>query len=278
MSSKSIADSWADVLFSAKRKVLGRDRARRGRLYCVGTGKSGTHSVAAMFSKTVRARHEARALELLEKMLEWKNGRMSEAEFTAWLHVRDREMGLEVDSSTLNFDILDILLREFPDARFVLTIRDCYSWCNSHLNHTIRFSGEIDQLWYEMARVRFQDGPLPHASEERLLAEKGFQSLAYYFSRWARHNTEVLAKVPPDRLLVVRTDEINQRALEIAEFGGFPRRSICLDRTHAYKNPEKQPLLLQLDRAFVEATADRHCRPLMERFFPEITSLESARF
>src|SRR5688572_26551226 len=117
-------DKWtglfADKLFAAKRKILGRNRVRRGRLYCVGTGKSGTHSIAAMFSGTVRSRHEARAVQLMEQILARASGRTSDREFADWLHQRDRELALEVDSSHLNYDILDFLIREFPDARFVL--------------------------------------------------------------------------------------------------------------------------------------------------------------
>src|SRR5262245_1998795 len=130
----SITNKLADVLFATKRLILGHNRVRRTRLYCVGTGKSGTHSIASMFSKNVRAGHEPEAVPLMEKFIAWKGARLDEAQFTQWLRARDRRLALEVDSSTLNRDIAGILVREFPGARFVLTIRDCYSWCNSHMN------------------------------------------------------------------------------------------------------------------------------------------------
>ena len=111
-----------------------------------------------------------------------------------------------------------------------------------------------------------------------MLKEQGVRSLDYYFSYWKWHNTGVLEQVPQDRLLVVRTDQIGQRAFEIADFAGLPRRAVRQERTHEFRNPAKQPILQQIDRSFVEARVARHCRPLMERFFSEIKSMDDVKF
>jgi hypothetical protein len=118
---KIISHACQDALFAVKRFALGPYRVRRAQIYGVGIGKSGTHSLANMFSKTVRARHEPQSMQVIDHFLDWHEGRISEAEMVACLHQRDREMALEVDSSELNFPILDLLLREFPGARSVLT-------------------------------------------------------------------------------------------------------------------------------------------------------------
>jgi hypothetical protein len=277
MTLASIENICADSLFATKRLVLGRNRVRRARLYCVGIGKSGTHSIARMFSKTVRAKHEPQALPLLEKLLAWQGGQLSEAEFTKWLLIRDSKMALEVDSSTLNCDIVEILVREFPEARFVLTIRDCYSWCNSLMNHAIRYEGKTHPLWLATRAPRLRPDLYHHASEEHPLKAKGLYTLDGYFSYWTRHNLHVLEKVPSNRLLIVRTDEIQKRAVEIADFGRLPRRALRAERTHEFQNPTKQELLRQIDRDFVEAKVEKHCRPLMARFFPELKSIEDAK-
>ena len=269
-----LTDRCADLMFSAKRRFLGRHRARRSRLYCVGIGKTGTHSIATMFSRTVRARHEPQAVPLMEKILAWRGGEIDDDGFVDWVRTRDREMALEVDSSTLNFEILDVLIRTFPDARFLLTIRDCYSWCNSMMGHSARFHKTTNPLWRQMGRFQ---GDAEHAPEEEVLKQHGFMTLDRYFSYWARHNQEVIDKVPAERLLVVRTDQIQNEALNIARFAGLPGRAVRLERTHEYRNPEKQEYLRQVDRRFVEAKVEQHCRPLMSRFFPEIKSLDDAR-
>ena len=270
----SITNKLADFLFATKRLLLGHNRVRRTRLYCVGTGKSGTHSIAAMFSKNVRCGHEPQATQFIEKILAWRTGSMSEAQFTEWLRDRDRRLALEVDSSTLNWNTIDIVLREFASARFVLTIRDCYSWCNSFLNHGSRFKRNMHPLWKEMGRYRLRPETYQHSPQDQLLKEMGFHALDCYLAHWARHNAGVLDRVPTERLLVVRTDQIGQRAFEIADFAGLPRRTVRRERTHEYRNPAKKQILSQLDRDFLEARVEKYCRPLMTRFFPEIKSFE----
>lgn len=271
-----VTGRFEDLCFVARRMIFGPNRVRRTRLYCVGGGKSGTHSVAEMFSRNVRARHEPEALELIDKIADHHNGRINELEWTEWLRARDRRLALEVDSSTLNLDLLDFLLHEFPDARFLLTIRDCYSWLNSMFNQSLQFRGKLDPRWVRRIELWAGPGARDYAPEERVLSENQLANLDSYFSRWKSRNEEVLAKVPAPRLLIVRTDQITQKAFEIADFAGLPRRAVCLARTHSFQNPAKQELIRKVDRAFLERKVQHHCLPLMTRFFPEIKSLDDA--
>ena len=277
MSLEIITGAGEDAVFRFKRLLLGRLRVRRTQLYCVGIAKSGTNSIAKMFSQNVRAVHEPQVLLLIDKFFDWAGGRISEQEMSRWIRARDREMALEVDSSWINILILGFLLREFSEARFVLTIRDCYSWLNSTLNHAVRFK---DISAPQRVRARdfvFNREGFVHAPEERTLKERGFYTLDGYLSGWAAHNGQVLAKVPPERLLVVRTDQIGRRANEIADFAGLPRRAIRLHRTHEFRNPARMEIIRQLDRNFLERKVQQHCRPLMARFFSEIKSLDDAK-
>ena len=117
--------------------------------------------------------------------------------------------------------------------------------------------------------------PLPSLIETQLL--DGLPNLDNQLFQWRRYNEEAIAKVPAERLLVVRTDQITQRAFEIADFAGLPRRTVRLERTHAFQNPVTRQPIREIDRTFLEATVEEHCRPLMARFFPEIGSLEDAK-
>jgi hypothetical protein len=275
MTIQSLSEAWQDAVLTIRRLVWGADRFCRTRVYGVGIGKSGTHSLAAMFSTPVRARHEPRALQLIDHVFDLKEGRISEPQMVAWLHRRDRLLGLEIDSAGLNYLILDLLLREFPDARFVLTIRDCYSWTDSAMNHLLRMTN-ADERWFRVVRYYYGREPVAYDPEERLLEASGIYPLDRYFADWKTRNEEVLAKVPSERLFVVRTDQLRQRASEIADFAGLPRSAIRVDRTHEYINPSKRSFLRELNRAFVERCADVFCRPLMTRYFPEIRSLDNA--
>ena len=270
----AISGLAADLAFAAKRRVLGAYQARRAHVYCVGAGKSGTHSIAALFGGTVRVRHEPQAGQLIDKILAWRGGALSQTQITDWIRERDRRLALEVDSSFLNFDLIEILLREFPEARFILTLRDCYSWLESALNHMARVRDTIDPRWIRIWDLRFRTPESVHAPEERVLKENRFASLDNYFGCWAARNGHVLERVPPERLFVVRTDEITKRAYEIAEFAGLPRRVVRPERAHAYANPVKAGYLRQIPREFLESKAQQHCESLMNRYFPEIRCLD----
>ena len=272
-----IADSIADLSFRLRRQALGHSRTRRAHVYGLGSAKSGTHSLVAMFSRNVRARHEPEIFDVIDKLLDWRQGRVNERQFTEWIRERDRNMALEVDSSFLNYELLDVLLREFRDARYVLTIRDCYSWLDSLFNHILRRSDKKDPRWLKLPLLRPAPEPLIHAPQEQLLKEKGFGTLDRQFSWWAQRINNVLTKVPAARLLVVRTDEITKRAFEIADFCGLPRYAVRQHRSHAFSNPVKAGILRKIDRSFVEAKVEMHCRELMTRFFPEIKTMDDAR-
>jgi hypothetical protein len=248
----------------------------RKRLYCVGTSKSGTHSLAEMFAHGVRTEHEAEAEEVIRKVLGASNGDISRKEMIRWVHARDERLALEVDSSQLNFFLLDILAQEFPEARFVLTIRDAYSWLDSLFNHLLRYT-QTSPDWVRMREFRFHSATFTHAPEEQVLKQNGLHTLDGYLSYWAKHNGQVVERVPRERLLVVRTDQIRQRAVEICDFARFPRSAVELDRSHAFKNTEKINLIRQLNQVFLEQKIEFYCRPLMTRFFPEIKSLEDAK-
>jgi len=266
----------ADPAFRLKRRWLGRERVRRGRVYCVGTAKSGTHSICSMFSGNVAAAHEPQARELIEKYFDWHEGRIDEGEFHEWLHGRERELALEVDSSWFNILILDFLAREFPDARFVLTIRDCYSWANSEFRRVLHNPSQ-DPPRIKMRKFLYESAGTPHLPEEQILTECGLYTLDSYLSRWTAHNEKVLATIPKERLFIVRTHEIGRRAFEIADYAGLPRHSVRPKHAHDYRNPVSRNIIRELDRDFLERKVAEHCRPLMARFFPEIKTLDDAK-
>ncbi len=245
---------------------------RRTQLYCVGTGKSGTHSIAAMFENQLRVQHEAQRELLIRNFLEFSAGRMSAEDLAAWIRERDRELNLEVDSSQMNYFILDVLVREFAGARFVLTIRDCYSWLDSFLNHSVGLPVTPD--WVRMRDFRFKPERYVHSPQESALNRPGVYTLNGYFSYWAEHNSRVIRIVPPERLLVVRTDQISRMAPHIAEFAGLPASFVEAARTHEFKVQRRANLLEQVDRDYLESKVEQHCRPLMARYFPEVASFD----
>lgn len=248
---------------------------RKARLYCVGTAKSGTHSIDAMFGDAVRSSHERESEEVIQKIFDISTGLAADADVFSYIEERDKRLCLDVDSSQLNFFLLDYLLQKFPDALFLLTIRDCYSWLDSFINHTLRFNAP--EYWLKLRDYRFQASTLTHPPEERALKEKGLYTLDGYLSYWAKHNGKVISATPEDRLMIVKTAEITAKAYEIAAFAGLPENSVRIEKTHSFKASEQFHVLREIPEAYLEEKIRRYCAPLMARFYPEIRSINDTK-
>jgi len=122
-------------------------------------------------------------------------------------------------------------------------------------------AGELDGI--DAVDVRQRSGPL---------VERGCQALATYFQLWTAHNGRVLRTVPPDRLMLVRTHEINERIPDIAAWVGIPQDNLRRDRSWLFQASRKHRVLATLDPGYVRATADEHCSGLMQQYFPEVSS------
>jgi len=209
---------------------------------------------------------------MIRRIIAFRNHSLSEENLVRFLRKRDRRLWLEFDSSVLNFFVLHILIEEFPEAKFILTIRDCYSWLDSIINHQL--GRELPDFWIPFLNFWFEPDKYPHSPEEQILAEHGLFTLDCYLTRWANHNQNVIDTVPESRLFVVRTDEIVKRIPAIADFLGIPAESLNPLKSHLYKAAKKFNILSRIDKNFLTEKVNYHCGRLMERFFPEIQNYE----
>lgn len=248
---------------------------RRTHLYCIGAAKSGTQSIADCFTERLRSVHEPEANETIDAILAVAEGAMSRAALGDYVRERDRRLALEVDSSQLNYFLLDDLVSVFPEARFVLTIRDPYSWLDSLINHQLNRT--VTARWKRLRELRFRARELKHPAEESPLRQRGLYTLDGYLSYWRVHNHKVLSSVPPQKLLVVRTNEITQRLGEIARFAGIDADSVDASRSHSNKGETKHGVLAELDPHYLAAKVDRCCGRLVQEYFPDVATPRPAR-
>lgn len=248
---------------------------RRTHLYCVGTAKSGTHSVYNLFKNNLRSAHEPDKKSLINVIQKIELGKMSDAEVKEYIHRRDQKLYLEIDSSQFNFFILDALVGEFEKAQFLLTVRNCYAWLDSFINHTLAWSrpGKRKNFTRDL---RFRPHEFIHPPEEYALKELDLYTLDGYLSYWTMHNERVINTVPENRLLVIQTDKIKENAGRIANFAGVSQDFVNFDSSHAFRNPNKFNVLSQIDRDYLELKVDQHCRKLMDQFFPKIRTAKDA--
>jgi hypothetical protein len=228
--------------------------------------KSGTHSLASLFERHYRAAHEADSGQLIDAILLHASMRWSDADLRDYLRQRDARFRLEVDSSQLNFFILDELLDMLPQARFILTIRDCVSWLDSLINHSL--SRTPSPAWRRLRDHRFATPRRPHPVEEHALAGRGLYTLDGYLRYWARHNATVIERVPAERLLVVKTHDIAARCADIAGFLGVPPATLEPAVAHSNRARQRHDVLSKLPVCHLALKVQQHCGPLMQRFFP----------
>lgn len=252
------------------------DRVRldpRSRLYGIGMGKTGTNVLASLFTG-VPAAHEPEAGDVIKALLDYEARHRDWRALRGFIVERDRRLGLTVDVSNLNIFLVDLLVDLAPDARFVLTIRDPWSWLDSIVNHYVRRQPTAE--WRAFAEHRFGATEVAHPAAELVLAEHGLHPLAGYLSYWRAHVQKALAAVPADRLLVVPVERITAEAGRIAAFAGLPADSVDPARVQEYRNPAKQPIVQRIPREHVEAEVRRHCEPFASRLFPGIRTPEDA--
>lgn len=240
---------------------------RRFHAYCCGTGKTGTHSIQAIFSN-YRSVHEVDLERTIYLATAYLDKKLSDDEIMRLLKKRDRILWHEMDSSLVNGAIVKPLAKAFPEAKFILTIRDVLSWADSTFNHQINKS--VPELWQKLDHSVMKLDNFAPTKWDAPLTERGLYPLAAYFRNWATHNSGVLENVPNDRLLIVKTKEIRNRISEMAAFVRVPADTLDPGLAWSYTASDKHDVLAQIDQSYVREMAEKYCSDLMKRFFPDI--------
>jgi Sulfotransferase domain len=245
------------------RRIPGHLRPRRLRLYGTGNGKSGTMSLARMFGE-YRSAHEIDLARLTTLATAALMGELDpdSARARAELRRRSWRFHLEVDVAGLLSPFAGTLATQYPDARFVLLIRDCFSWLDSRVEKNVGRPGYVGSAIYAARYGRFDDHFAP---EESVLRDAGLRPIASYLRAWADVSERVLRGVPAERLLVVRTEDLDSSAGLLARFAGVPVASV--KPAHANHRTRRSGLLADVPASFVVEQAQEHCAGLMERYW-----------
>lgn len=255
------------------RHVAAHFRPRRLWLYGVGNGKSGTTSLARMFGN-YRSGHEVDAEHMRVLAAETFRGELDvdSARVRRVLRYRNWRHHLEVDVAGNLSPFVGPATQLFPDSRVVLLVRDCFSWLDSRVEHSLRRpQGNVTPFY--LSKYALHDDP--YAPEESPLRDAGLLPVASYLRAWADTNDQVLHDTPTERLLVVRTEELDGSVTELARFAGVPEES--LRPVHVNQAPDRTGLLAQVPAEFVVARAREYCGPLMDRYWGSAWEALSAR-
>ena len=179
-------------------------RPRRFHAFGVGAPKSGTHSLASVFGR-YRRRHEPERERFMQIIMARADGAVSVSRAQDQVRRLDRRKWPELNASYLNYFLLDLLLDEYPQAKFVLTIRDCYSWLDSVFNQLLGRTHEEFQTRFHSWYLESMS-PGSHEAGDRILAERGLWPLAqnqrrakFFRSRFRRTLTTIRLTPPASK-------------------------------------------------------------------------------
>lgn len=277
-------NKFARVRVICRRNRWWRKRhPRPAQIIGLGTAKSGTYSIANLFAKHYQALHETPKFPLLGHVLDYLEGRTPRPEFIDILRDHDRRWQPTVNVANFFGDVAGEIVEAFPDARFIITIRDCYTWLCSRMSQSLVLHSRVGRapklrLFCQLQDRRFGGrDEADYPPEESAIRDAGLPPIEAVLRHWAQFNERILAAVPEDRRLVIRTRDIRASIPQIADLAGVPVESLDAGSAHSHKSAGKPFELWELvDHAHIERLADRHCSELMCTYYPEITSVEAA--
>lgn len=250
-----------DGILKVARRLLGR---RKFHAFNVGAGRTGTVSIHAMFARSYVSRHEPEA-EILVPLIIENEGKPDRRPLRDYVVRKDRRLRLEMDSSGLNVFVLDEIIAAFPEAKFLFTIRDAFSWAESMYNRALNHERNATwAAWRDFSKRRW---PSEYHRGEEMLEALGLRPIHSLFSQWRDINRKVLETVPAERCLIVKTEEISAARERIAAFLGVPADTLAIP---SRENRTSQPnrILAQLDRNLVNDTAEAYCGAIMRMIYP----------
>jgi len=171
-----------------------------------------------------------------------------------WLRERDRQLNLEVEASHPLGYMAPWLPSVFPDARFVITLRDPTSWIKSRLNYHYYKTPPEWQRYRELIWGRWHKGYHP---EESKLEELGLYSLDAYLRQYDEQYRLLFSHLPEDRRIVIPTESLDLSGNRIAEFLQINPTSLRSRRDNAF--PCEESIIDLLPPDFVAWRIEETC-------------------
>jgi len=258
------SEIWHHLLSSTERWRPPRELQAFG----VGLPKTGTVSLANLLSANYRASHEPETwilTHVLKSAMLSSDRKMTLHERIAVLKARDQVLNLMFESNFVLGLLIDTLYAAFPTARYILTVRNCYTWIDSEINQ--QYVTGHRQPWSFLADYRY-GAQRNYQKEDICLEQYNLYPVSEYFSYWAGHIKKVIATIPATQLLVVRTEDLSRRTGEIADFLGVSHYSMSVEQAHSHERRHKPLNIFDLvGEGYLESQASFYCKDIMNEFY-----------
>jgi Sulfotransferase domain len=242
--------------------------------FCVGQAKSGTASLAALLAANHRAVHEPERAQILEMILRESRSEVSEDAFRSYLLARDERLRLEYDIAWANQFLIGHLVTVFPDARFIILVRDPYTWLQSICGHLV--SRNIPSDVRAFLDWWFRPDFYPHTQYDHALQGVGVYSIAAYLNAWNQHVSVCNQLIPPSRRLILRTHELGRSHQQLADFLQIPVDGLNISIGHVNRGTWSDRIESLVDRAYLSEMVRSICNENLACYFPEVASAEDA--
>ncbi|QPG06402.1 hypothetical protein IT774_04210 [Salinimonas marina] len=275
MQNQEMSTAYSDAVArfnKSQYKILPRKlfQKRQFQAFCIGTPKSGTHSVDTLCS-AYRSRHEPDEKFMISFISQLKNGQVSTQDAIDILKKRDYHHWLEMESSHYCGEIIEPLYEAFPKAQYILTVRDCVSWVDSWFNHQLARKRLPEDSIFSIGRANYYDMGLSYSRHDRFLEELGLYPLKAYLTYWANRNAGVLNTIAPSQLLILQTNQISKQASLLASFLGIQPGTLQLEKAHQFKAKEKFHIINRIDKHYLEDSFEEICGEVHSQTFPEVS-------
>lgn len=239
---------------------------RRPKLQVFGSGlpKTGTTSLARMFSKAFRCAHE-QGQEILPHVCAYLNGEVDRDQVFKLLIHRIERLDLEVDVASYLCHFVEPLAKRYTEAKFVITVRHCVPWTVSLAHHMVARPLKKGSVWKEYRDARFGRYDERFAPEEHELEQQGYYPLRAMLRYWAEETERMLTEAPERRTLVLKTEELDASIERLSEFLEIPADSLRV--AHVNRKRGDALGLRNIPDAFVLEQAKAICGPLMEQLY-----------
>lgn len=257
------------LLLGGKFDYLFPSPNRSVHVFCVGLPRSGTHTLAYIFSRNYAAAHEPNTAATIVNILDWFHQKYSKTTMLKILSCRDKILKLDIESSHYLHHISDLLVEKFPQAKFILTVREPMSWLESEVNQN--YLTRNKGMWRALEEYRYSKYNYEHEFSN-LKDMRNIYPIRSYLSYWKDHISTVLTNVPSERLLVIDTFKLSHEINNIASFLGDEGITIDKDKQHSGKMPKKIKLYDKLDQNKIRELVQIHCQDFIQKNLPFMNS------
>jgi len=247
-----------------------KNPSRSFHAYVIGTMKSGTTSLGRVLSSRYHARHEALPRQSCLKTVFLRRNKISLSRFREYVVLRDKYLNLDLESSCFLLDWADVLVEHFSEAKFIVPIREPYTWLRSMINQEFSTNLSVKESYWKLLFNEYFQDDNAQLEDEPLLSAK-LHSVSAYLKYWNDHHLRLIQNIPKDRLLIFRTDYINENIEAIANFLDIPSEDLDKDRIRQNRTKIYHiDALRDISQSHIRDCIREYCSDSLLQFFPEV--------